>query len=52
MLKEAVLRTGCLGTVTSVATGGSIRTDVLAERLLLLLAIYHQLSSTDFFRSK
>lgn len=27
ILKEAVLRTGCLGTVTSVASGGSIRAD-------------------------
>ncbi len=40
MLKEAVLRTGCLGTVTSVATGGSIRADVLAERLLLAIYAY------------
>ncbi len=40
MLKEAVLRTGCLGTVTSVATGGSIPSDVLAERLLLAIYAY------------
>lgn len=40
MLKEAVLRTGCLGTVTSVATGGSIPPDVLAERLLLAIYAY------------
>ena len=31
MLKEAVLRTGCLGTVTSVATGGESRPTVLAR---------------------
>jgi len=40
MLKQAVLRTGCLSTVTSVATGGSIRADVLAERLLLAIYAY------------
>jgi len=40
MLKEAVLRTGCLGTVTSVATGGSIPPGVLAERLLLAIYAY------------
>jgi len=40
MLKEAVLRTGCLGAVTSVATGGSIPPGVLAERLLLAIYAY------------
>jgi hypothetical protein len=40
MLKEAVLRTGCLAAVTSVATGGSIPPDVLAERLLLAIYAY------------
>jgi len=40
MLKETVLRTGCLQTVTSVATGGSIPADVLAERLLLAIYAY------------
>jgi len=40
MLKEAVLRTGCLSTGTSVATGASIRADVLAERLLLAIYAY------------
>ncbi len=40
MLKEAVLRTGCLNTVTSVATGGSIAPDVLAQRLLLAIYAY------------
>ena len=38
MLKEAVLRTGCLRSVTSVAGHGSLPEHVLAERLLL--AIY------------
>jgi TnpA family transposase len=38
MLKEAVLRTGCLRAVTSVAGRGSLPEHVLAERLLL--AIY------------
>jgi TnpA family transposase len=38
MLKEAVLRTGCLSAVTSVAGHGSLPEHVLAERLLL--AIY------------
>ncbi|MGH3518510.1 MAG: Tn3 family transposase [Haloechinothrix sp.] len=38
MLKEAVLRTGCLSAVTSVADHGSLPEYVLAERLLL--AIY------------
>jgi TnpA family transposase len=40
MLKETVLRTRCLDTVTSVATGGSIPPDVLAERLLLAIYAY------------
>jgi hypothetical protein len=38
MLKEAVLRTGCLSSVTSIAGRGSLPEHVLAERLLL--AIY------------
>jgi hypothetical protein len=38
MLKEAVLRTGCLTAVTSVAGRGAIPDEDLAERLLL--AIY------------
>lgn len=38
MLKEAILRTGCMKEVTSVAGGGSLPTEVLAERLML--AIY------------
>jgi len=40
MLKETVLRTGCLDAVTSVTTSGSIRPDVLAERLLLAIYAY------------
>ena len=40
MLKETVLRTGCLDAVTSVTTGGGIRPDVLAERLLLAIYAY------------
>ena len=39
MLKEAVLRTGCLGTVTA-AGGGSIRAEIRAERLLLAIYAY------------
>ncbi len=35
LLKEAVLRTGCLDAVTSVSGGGSLSAEVLAERLLL-----------------
>ncbi|GHD36422.1 putative transposase [Nocardiopsis kunsanensis] len=38
MLKEAILRTGCLKQVTSVAGGTSLPPEVLAERLML--AIY------------
>ena len=38
MLKEAVLRTGCLSVVTSVAGRGTISPEDLAERLML--AIY------------
>lgn len=38
MLKEAVLRTGCLGRVTSSAGRGDLALEVLAERLLL--AVY------------
>ena len=40
MLKETVLRTGCLDAVTSVTMGGGIRPDVLAERLLLAIYAY------------
>ena len=40
MLKEAVLRTGCLDEVASVSARGSIRPDVLAERLLLAIYAY------------
>jgi hypothetical protein len=42
MLKESVLRTGCLDAISSVATGGSIRPDVMAERLLLAIYGYSQ----------
>ncbi|MCW2913836.1 MAG: Tn3 family transposase [Actinomycetia bacterium] len=38
MLKEAVLRTGCLNAVTSVVGGSNLNPEVLAERLML--AIY------------
>jgi len=40
MLKETILRTGCLDTVTSRATGSSIPRSVLAERLLLAIYAY------------
>lgn len=40
MLKEAVLRTGCLRAVTSVADRGNLGEDVLAERLLLAIYAY------------
>jgi hypothetical protein len=40
MLKEAVLRTGCLKVVFPVAGRGSIDADVLAERLLLAIYAY------------
>lgn len=40
MLKEAVLRTGCLDAVTSVSGGGSLSAEVLAERLLLVIYAY------------
>ncbi|MFI5987745.1 DUF4158 domain-containing protein [Streptomyces sp. NPDC051555] len=40
MLKEAVLRTGCLDAVTSVSGGGSLSSEVLAERLLLVIYAY------------
>lgn len=40
MLKEAVLRTGCLQRVTAVAGGGQLRLEVLAERLMLAIYAY------------
>ncbi|KKC04333.1 Tn3 family transposase [Mycobacterium nebraskense] len=40
ILKEAVLRTGCLRAVTSVADRGALPEDVLAERLLLAIYAY------------
>ncbi|MEV2226198.1 transposase [Nocardia vinacea] len=40
MVKEAVLRTGCLRGITSVADRGSMPEDVLAQRLLLAIYAY------------
>jgi TnpA family transposase/integrase len=40
MLKEAVLRTGCLNVVTSAATRGDLDPGVLAQRLLLAVHAY------------
>jgi TnpA family transposase len=40
MLKEAVLRTGCLDVIASVAGRGSLPASVLAERLLLIIYAY------------
>lgn len=40
VLKETVLRTGCLRSVTSVAGSGTLPTDVLAERLMLAIYAY------------
>jgi TnpA family transposase len=40
MLKEAVLRTGCLSGVTASAGRGDLAPDVLAERLLLAIYAY------------
>lgn len=40
ILKETVLRTGCLRSVTSVADRGALAEDVLAERLLLAIYAY------------
>jgi hypothetical protein len=44
MLKETVLRIGWLDAISSVATGGGIRPDVLAERLLLAIYAYSQVA--------
>ncbi|MFY1621568.1 Tn3 family transposase [Micromonospora sp. WMMD735] len=40
MLKEAVLRTGCLAGVTGTAGRGDLAAEVLAERLLLAIYAY------------
>ena len=40
MLKEAVLRSGCLDNVTSTATRDGISPDTLVERLLLVIYAY------------
>ncbi|MEU7096088.1 Tn3 family transposase [Kitasatospora aureofaciens] len=40
MLKEAVLRTGCLKAVASVADAGNLPEEVLAERLMLAIHAY------------
>jgi hypothetical protein len=40
MLKEAVLRTGCLQEVTSVTGSGHLPAEVLAERLMLAIYAY------------
>ncbi len=40
MLKETVLRTGCLQAVTSVAGSGHLPTETLAERLMLAIYAY------------
>ncbi|ABD11734.1 transposase, TnpA family [Frankia casuarinae] len=40
MLKEAVLRTGCLATATTMAGRGDLAPEVLAERLMLAIYAY------------
>jgi len=40
MLKEAILRTGCLRTVTDIAKGARMSVETLTERLLLVLYAY------------
>jgi TnpA family transposase len=40
MLKEAILRTGCLRAVTSVAGAGKLAEEMLAERLMLAIYAY------------
>ncbi|MGI5326965.1 hypothetical protein [Actinomadura nitritigenes] len=40
MLKEAVLRTGCLQGVTTVTSRRQLATEVLAERLMLAIYAY------------
>ena len=40
MLKEAVLRTGCLDEIGSIAAGGTLPVEVLAERLMLAIYAY------------
>ncbi|HUY49632.1 MAG TPA: Tn3 family transposase [Streptosporangiaceae bacterium] len=40
VLKETVLRTGCLQAVTSVAGSGHLPAEVLAERLMLAVYAY------------
>ena len=40
ILKEAVLRTGCLGSIASVAGRSSLAPDILAERLMLAIFGY------------
>lgn len=40
VLKEAVLRTGCLDQVAAVAGGGTLPAEVLAERLMLVIYGY------------
>jgi TnpA family transposase len=40
MLKEAVLRTGCLQRVTAVTGAGQLHPEVLAERLMLAIYAY------------
>ncbi|MBV9444872.1 MAG: hypothetical protein JO345_03110 [Streptosporangiaceae bacterium] len=47
MLKEAVLRTGCLAGVTAAAGRGDLAAEVLAERLLL--AIYASVISSSIY---
>ncbi len=40
MLKETVLRTGCLNEVSAVAGSGTLPVEVLAERLMLAIYAY------------
>lgn len=40
VLKETVLRTGCLDQVSAVAGGGALPAEVLAERLMLAIYAY------------
>ncbi|SHJ26636.1 Transposase and inactivated derivatives, TnpA family [Tessaracoccus bendigoensis DSM 12906] len=40
ILKETVLRTGCLNQISAVAGGGTLPVEVLAERLMLAIYAY------------
>lgn len=50
MLKEAILRTGCLDTIKEMSRAARLSPETLAERLLLVLYAY--IAGSDVVRDR